>query len=86
MLMQLRLAGMLDALAGVALGDFSPPDAGVHETLAELLEPLDVPILAGLPFGHERENWTLPVGVRARLDAGAASLEILEPSTRTVLS
>ncbi len=88
MLMQLRLAGLLDDLAGVALGDFSPPDPlpddepPVLDVIAELLEPLGVPVLAGLPFGHERENWTLPVGVTARLDASAASLEILRPATR----
>jgi len=88
MLMQLRLAGLLDHIAGIALGDFSPPDPlpddepPVLDVMAELLEPLGVPIVAGLPFGHERENWTLPMGVTARLDASAASLEILEPATR----
>lgn len=88
MLMQLRLAGLLDEVAGVALGDFSPaPDATdddppATDVLAELLAPLGVPVVAGLPFGHGHENWTIPVGVRARLDAGDRALEILEPATR----
>jgi muramoyltetrapeptide carboxypeptidase len=89
LLVQLRLAGLLDGVAGVALGDFTPP-ADVNgspdgptadDVLLELLAPLGVPIVAGLPFGHGEENWTLPVGVRARLDGGSSSLEILEPST-----
>lgn len=86
MLMQLRLAGVLDDLAAVALGDFSPAEPGpaVHDVLVELLRPLGVPVLADLPFGHERENWTLPVGVRARLDAQSGTLEILEPATRPI--
>lgn len=92
MIMQIRLAGLLDGVAGIALGDFSPPDPlpadepPLQEVLAELLAPLGVPVLAGLPFGHETENWTLPVGVAARLDADAPSLEILEPATRDVLA
>jgi muramoyltetrapeptide carboxypeptidase len=89
LLMQIRLAGLLDGVAGVALGDFTPPadadedpDAPTpDDVLLELLAPLGVPIVAGLPFGHGEENWTLPVGVRARLDGGSSSLEILEPST-----
>jgi muramoyltetrapeptide carboxypeptidase len=32
----------------------------------------------GFPFGHVDDNWTLPVGVRARLDADAGTLELLE--------
>jgi len=92
MIMQLRLAGLLDHLAGVALGAFTPPDdpresddgeePGIEAVLAELLRPLGIPVMAGLPFGHEAENWTLPVGVRARLDADTGSLELLEPATR----
>lgn len=86
MITQLRLAGLLDPVAGIALGDFSPPEPGVDAVLRDLLAPLGVPILAGLPIGHGRENWTLPVGARARLDADGASLEILEPTTRATLS
>lgn len=94
MLAQLALAGVLDDLAGIALGEFKgiprPDDPGAErgsEALAELLDefvqPLGIPAVLGLPFGHGHENWTLPLGVRARLDAGACSLELLEPATGT---
>jgi muramoyltetrapeptide carboxypeptidase LdcA involved in peptidoglycan recycling len=33
-----------------------------------------------LPIGHEPDNWTLPLGVRARLDAARGTLELLEPA------
>jgi muramoyltetrapeptide carboxypeptidase len=49
------------------------------DLLAELTAPLGVPVLADLPFGHEPDNWTLPVGVRARLDTAAGTLSLLEP-------
>jgi muramoyltetrapeptide carboxypeptidase len=88
MLMQLRLAGLLDGVAGIALGAFTPPEderpdqtRDLDDVIGELLEPLGVPVVLGLPIGHERENWTVPLGVRARLHDQPPGLEILEPST-----
>jgi muramoyltetrapeptide carboxypeptidase len=92
MLTQLRLAGLLDRIAGVAVGEFTEMldpvlgadasgEPALETVLVDLLGPLGVPIVMGLPFGHGPQNWTLPLGRRARLDAGAGSLEILEPGT-----
>jgi muramoyltetrapeptide carboxypeptidase len=92
MITQIRLAGLLDHVAGVALGEFTAMPDPVDEAasdgeptleavLGELLEPLDVPTVLGLPFGHGKENWTLPLGVTARLDASTGTLELLEPAT-----
>jgi len=85
LLSQLRLAGVLSSVAGVALGAFSevPDEAEEHATpvdsvLRDRLGDLGVPVVSGLPFGHVDDNWTLPVGVRARLDAGEGTLELLE--------
>jgi muramoyltetrapeptide carboxypeptidase len=87
LLSQLRLAGVLDGVAGVVLGAFTEsPDDGregvppVLEVLRDRLGDLGVPVAAGFPFGHVDDNWTLPLGVRARLDAGAGTLELLEPA------
>lgn len=95
MLTQLRLAGLLDDVAAIALGQFvdvsgtvrveaRPPrgaDPPLADVFADLLAPLGVPVALGLPFGHGSENWTLPLGVRARLDAGAGTLLLLEAAT-----
>ncbi|MDX1674122.1 MAG: LD-carboxypeptidase [Longimicrobiales bacterium] len=83
MLMQLRLAGMLDDVAGVAIGDLagSGEEAAARDVVAELLGRLEVPVAFGLPFGHGEENWTLPLGVPARLDADAGTLALLEAAT-----
>jgi muramoyltetrapeptide carboxypeptidase len=75
---QLALAGALDGVRGVAFGRFTDCGADTHALLQRLSAPLGVPVLADLPFGHEPDNWTLPLGVRARLDADAGSLELLE--------
>jgi muramoyltetrapeptide carboxypeptidase len=79
MLHHLRLSGMLSGVKGVVLGAFTHcgSQEGLLEVAAAALAPLQVPVLAGLPVGHQPENHTLPLGVRARLDAGARTLNLL---------
>lgn len=83
MLTQLRMAGALDGAVGLALGKFTevPPyadDRPVVEIVGELAEELAIPAVIGLPIGHVADNWTLPLGIRARLDANHGTLELLE--------
>ncbi len=86
LLTQLLTAGVLDGVRGIAVGAFSEgPDEGrddlptTREILLDRLGSLGVPLADGYPFGHIAESWTLPVGVLARLDADAGTLEMLEP-------
>lgn len=85
MLAHLRAAGVLAGLAGVAVGRFtqlqrhmSDGAFGYDEVLATYFEPLGIPVAFGFPVGHIDDQWTLPLGVRARLDAGTGELELLE--------
>ncbi len=86
LLTQLRLAGLLRDVAGVVVGAFtdSPEDGSettsTEEILRDRLGDLGVPVACGFPFGHIAANWTLPVGVSARLDADAGTLTLLEPA------
>jgi muramoyltetrapeptide carboxypeptidase len=80
LLHHLHLAGALAGVRGVVLGSFTGCDFSsedLYEVLTQALQPLRVPVLAGLPVGHQPDNHTLPLGVRARLDADAASLTLL---------
>ncbi len=85
MLSHLRLAGQLERLAGVALGRFtemsrrgSDGATGLDRVLSDYFTPLGIPVVLGLPFGHVADQWTLPIGTRARLDGDAGTLEVLE--------
>ena len=88
MLSQLRLAGVLDAVAGVVVGRFSyekgmsddpvADEARVAEILREYLTRCGKPAVLGFPVGHVKDNATLPHGARVRLDADAGTLELLE--------
>ena len=88
MLTQLRLTGALGACAGIIFGQFTdiPRDAPeeslgartLDDVLAEVASALGVPCIAGAPIGHVADQWTLPLGAQAELDADARTLRILE--------
>jgi muramoyltetrapeptide carboxypeptidase len=85
MLAHLRAAGALAGLAGAAIGRFTDLERrgadgalGFDEVLDTYLGPLGIPVAHGFPVGHIDDQWTLPLGVRARLDADAGELELLE--------
>jgi muramoyltetrapeptide carboxypeptidase len=87
MLSHMKLAGALEKLAGVVVGQFTEMTRGdddgalgFDEVLANFFLPLRIPVAYGFPFGHVTEKWTLPIGVKAKLDASAGELEILEPA------
>jgi muramoyltetrapeptide carboxypeptidase len=84
-LTQLRNAGKLASLAGVALGRFARceseryPEITSADVLREVFaSAFGGPIVAGLPFGHVPDNLALGVGVGARLDGDAGTLTLLE--------
>lgn len=73
-LTQLRLAGLLDRVAGVALGQVTGCDEGEVsglDVVREAARDLGVPAIAGLEAGHEDRNFALPLGARATLVAPA---------------
>lgn len=87
MLAHLRMIGALSRLAGVLVGRFTglkrhmnDGALGVGEVLAHYLGPLGVPVAHGLPIGHIEDQWTMPVGTRARFDADAGTVTLLEPA------
>ncbi len=90
MLTNLRLAGKLQAAAGIVFGecaDCSPRDyrpsftSGtllLGEVLDDILGGLKIPALAGLTIGHTSDQLTLPEGCMATLDADRKQLIVEE--------
>ena len=83
MLTHLRLSGKLASIRGLVCGHLAPRDQDRPdlppwpEQLVDALGSFAGPILAEIPAGHERPNWTLPLGVRVRLDPLAETLEVI---------
>ena len=72
----LLFSGILTGITGILLGAFTGGDSQTQaeEVLVLAFEPLGVPVVAGLPVGHQPDNHTLPIGARARLDAKTGTL------------
>ena len=84
MLRQLALSGALATLSGLAVGQLTngsdPGDAtsgALDEVLREAADVAGVPAVAGIPLGHVADQWTIPLGVRAELDADRCALHVL---------
>ncbi len=87
MLTQLRLSGAMSGVAGIAFGlctgcdgDETPDDSRLSRTLDDVLrehaDALGVPCIAGIPMGHVPDQWTIPLGAIATLDADNLTLNV----------
>ncbi|MEX2152453.1 MAG: LD-carboxypeptidase [Gemmatimonadaceae bacterium] len=87
MLLQLRLSGDLQRCAGLAFGSFTNVGETEDKTLGgtrsitdilrEAAEFTGIPSLCGIPMGHIDDQWSLPLGAEAELDAGEKRLTVL---------
>ena len=86
MLVQLGQAGVLGRVAAVVFGALRAPAGSeaehrlISECIAEQAARLDCPVLSGIEVGHGSANFTIPFGVRARVDTAARTLGFLEPA------
>lgn len=83
----LALAGVFRRIRGIVLGSFTAcEERDADYTSADVLKDLacatGLPCAAGFPIGHGEVNEPVPLGVRARLDAGSRTLTFLEAAAR----
>jgi muramoyltetrapeptide carboxypeptidase len=94
MLVQLRNAGKLENVVGMAIGEFHKSEAkdalepwlrsrSLEDVFERHLAPLGIPIVFNLPLGHGEHLATIPLGVTATVDADARALTIDEPALET---
>jgi muramoyltetrapeptide carboxypeptidase len=79
----LRLAGVLDRIAGMVVGTTEVelaegPDT-LREVVLDVLGERDIPVLGNVDVGHNGPNVPMPLGIRAEVDADAVTLSLLEP-------
>ncbi len=84
MLYHLLYATNLKKAAGIVLGVFKEcnindePRLTLKQAIHDLLEPLDMPVSYGLPFGHIDTIITIPTGVKAKFNTRKNRLTLLE--------
>lgn len=79
----LKITGVFDRLGGLVLGKherFDDCGSGKkpYEILREVMGAVDFPVLAEYDCCHTHPMITLPIGVRAKLDATRQSITLLE--------
>jgi muramoyltetrapeptide carboxypeptidase len=86
-LTQLRNAGLFEGAVGIVVGDIKAKWSGgiselsAEDIIEEVLAPLGLPMIFGLPIGHSKHHATVPLGALATLDAGAGTLVVDEVVT-----
>ena len=85
MLTQMRQSVNMRSLAGIAVGVFTrgepdpdKPSQSLMEVLSDRLGDLGIPVIYGLSFGHIRDQFTLPLGIRAEMDTSKSTMTLLE--------
>jgi muramoyltetrapeptide carboxypeptidase len=86
-LTHLRNAGLFEGAAGIVVGDVRAKWSGqigelsMEDIVEEVLAPLGLPLIYGLPIGHGKHHQTVPLGAMATLDADAGTLIVEEVVT-----
>lgn len=87
MMTQLKLNGVLDKISGFVFGkcvkcEAEEPDRAFtfKEVLEQHIKPLGIPAFYGAMIGHIEHKYTLPVGIKAEMDADAGTITLLEPA------
>jgi len=87
MLTTLSLAGVLKRIRGFVFGTCSECGPGegygsltLEEVLDDHIRPLKVPAWHGAMIGHRTPQFTLAEGIPVEIDAGAATIKMLEPA------
>ena len=85
MFSHLKLVGNLKKLNGIVIGKFTDCKPGegygafsIEELLRQYIEPLKIPAYSGAMIGHIKDKWTVPIGVKAELDADLGQIRLLE--------
>ncbi len=84
MFTHLRLAGLLEQIGGLVLGQFDydadrREQARIADVLPREAKRLGVPCITGAPIGHFSGQVIVPQGVEAELDADAGRLSFRAP-------
>jgi muramoyltetrapeptide carboxypeptidase len=87
MFTQLKLAGVLEKIRGFVFGTCAECGPGegygsltFEEIFADHVKPLGVPAWSGAMIGHQMQQWTVPVGAEAEIDATRGTITLQGPA------
>ncbi len=87
MLSQFKMAGMFHGetrINGLMLGQFidtwenaDEDDFSLEALIADIIGPVDFPIISNLAYGHTMRKMSLPLGAQVKLDSASGSITLL---------
>jgi muramoyltetrapeptide carboxypeptidase len=87
MLTHLRNTGLLQAAAGIVLGEMTRSEERIEKSIGgspwqdivmDRIGDLGIPAVYDFPFGHMKTMLTVPLGIKCELDADQGTLKLLE--------
>ena len=89
---ELRTMGIIGILSVVKGIIFGKPQDNKHfesyqESIVKVMKEfglVTLPVVYNCPFGHTEPKWTLPLGIKARLDTQEMTLTLLESATLNI--
>ena len=85
MLTQLKLAGVFEQISGLVLGNFrkctaEEPDRSftLEEVFEQHFSTAKFPVFYGAQIGHIRNKFTVPLGVKVRINANEGEIQLVE--------
>ena len=89
MLTQLLQTSDFKKAAGIILGVFEDCEAKPNdrsltlmETLKAQFEPLGIPVIYGLSFGHIKNHFVMPLGIKATMDTEKRTVTLLDAAVK----
>lgn len=89
MMSQLKLGGVLDHISGFVFGKCTDCNPGrgygsltMEEVLDHYIKPLNIPAFSGSMIGHINDNFTIPNGIEAEIDADKGTIRLLSPAVK----
>ncbi|GHA41314.1 peptidase S66 [Salinimicrobium marinum] len=87
MMSQLQLGGVLDSISGFVFGKCTNCDPGngygsltLEEVLDHYIKPLGIPAFSGTMIGHINDNFTIPNGIEAEINAEKGTIRLKSPA------
>ncbi|TYP95216.1 muramoyltetrapeptide carboxypeptidase [Fodinibius salinus] len=84
MLTELKLAGILDQISGFVFGQCTncsrsdEQSLSLQQVFSDHIKPLGIPAFSGAQFGHVSDMITLPIGLKAQIDAREGTIRCRE--------
>ena len=73
-----KAAGILFGVCAGCNASSNTNSFSLKEVIMDRIQPLNIPSVYGMSFGHVENNFTFPIGINAKLDTEKMTLQLLE--------